>query len=568
MAEVDIRKPGAFTMIGGFNISNNDPIDSRMYVADISHILLDSNWTSVKPYPGLIVADPNGEVRICVNSNYKLASSWKKIGGGAVSVETYAEAVALATADNLGQVIYVSTKSNYPTDSETSYDAAPYIVIGVGMLQKLAASTASGDIQSDVTALQSAVGNLSSTVSGLNEKVSTVEGQLTSIGTNINNISGDVSNLKADNSTNKSNISDLQNKVSTLENTAVTDVKLGVISAVTEGVASLPIYSLEKESVAEDGMAGTYKFYQTFNGSKSNLGTINIPKDQVLDKAEILVVSEVDTPYTGAVVGDKYFKFTFKNNSTPQYLPAKDLIDIYVGDGTYITVDDSNKISLNYAAVEGSVLSAVSTTYAKKTDVTTEIGTAISGLTGSIEDNYVKKETGKGLSTNDYTDDDAAKLAGIETGAQVNVIEKIVVDGSEIIPQQKTVSITYADTLTADEERAIKAKAVYARFGLVDNALADKLTISFVEDLPAEPAKNIIYITETTLGDGYSYFEQNVWFGGEWHVIGTTNFSNYVTKDDLATSTSNGLMSATHYNKLEAITDITEEELVEILKIN
>ena len=319
MAEVDIRKPGAFTMIGGFNISNNDPIDSRMYVADISHILLDSNWTSVKPYPGLIVADPNGEVRICVNSNYKLASSWKKIGGGAVSVETYAEAVAMATAENLGQVIYVSTKSNYPADSETSYDAAPYIVIGVGMLQKLAASTASGDIQSDVTSLQSAVGNLSSTVSGLGDKVSTVEGQLSSIGTNLSNISGDVSNLKSDNSTNKTAISELQSKVSTLESGTVTDVKLGAVSAVSEGVASLPVYSLEKESVAEDGMAGTYKFYQSFNGSKSALGTINIPKDQVLDKAEILVVETENTPYTDAKVGDKYFKFTFKNNSTPQY---------------------------------------------------------------------------------------------------------------------------------------------------------------------------------------------------------------------------------------------------------
>ena len=79
MAEVDIRKPGAFTMIGGFNISNSDPIDSRMYVTDISHIYLDSNWTNVKPYPGLIVSDPNGEIRICINSDYTKESSWKKI---------------------------------------------------------------------------------------------------------------------------------------------------------------------------------------------------------------------------------------------------------------------------------------------------------------------------------------------------------------------------------------------------------------------------------------------------------------------------------------------------------
>ena len=36
-------------------------------------------------------------------------------------------------------------------------------------------------------------------------------------------------------------------------------------------------------------------------------------------------------------------------------------------------------------------------------------------------DTYVQKESGKGLSTNDYTDAEKTKLAGIESGAQVNV---------------------------------------------------------------------------------------------------------------------------------------------------
>lgn len=45
---------------------------------------------------------------------------------------------------------------------------------------------------------------------------------------------------------------------------------------------------------------------------------------------------------------------------------------------------------------------------------------AIDALT-EISGNKVDKVEGKGLSTNDYTDDDAEKLAGIEVGAQVNV---------------------------------------------------------------------------------------------------------------------------------------------------
>ena len=82
----DIRFDNMFWSPGGFNIQSGEPIDSRMYVADINHIYSAENWKKVKPYPGLIVSAPDGEVRICVNSDYTLESSWKKIGGGAVSV--------------------------------------------------------------------------------------------------------------------------------------------------------------------------------------------------------------------------------------------------------------------------------------------------------------------------------------------------------------------------------------------------------------------------------------------------------------------------------------------------
>ena len=79
-------------MSGGFNITNADPIDSRAYTTDITHIYLPENWEEFKPYAGLIVSDKKGEVRICVNDSqiiddntnkpiYCLESSWKKISG-------------------------------------------------------------------------------------------------------------------------------------------------------------------------------------------------------------------------------------------------------------------------------------------------------------------------------------------------------------------------------------------------------------------------------------------------------------------------------------------------------
>lgn len=54
----------------------------------------------------------------------------------------------------------------------------------------------------------------------------------------------------------------------------------------------------------------------------------------------------------------------------------------------------------------------------------------------------VDKVSGKGLSTNDYTTAEKNKLAGIESGADENVIETISVNGSEQTVTDKTVDIT------------------------------------------------------------------------------------------------------------------------------
>ena len=51
-------------------------------------------------------------------------------------------------------------------------------------------------------------------------------------------------------------------------------------------------------------------------------------------------------------------------------------------------------------------------------------------ILGKIKETYVAKETGKGLSTNDFTNDLLTKLNGIAAGAQVNVIESIKVNGA------------------------------------------------------------------------------------------------------------------------------------------
>ena len=54
----------------------------------------------------------------------------------------------------------------------------------------------------------------------------------------------------------------------------------------------------------------------------------------------------------------------------------------------------------------------------------------------------VNAVTGKGLSTNDYTTNDKNKLSGIESGAQVNIIESVKLNGTALVPDEnKTVNV-------------------------------------------------------------------------------------------------------------------------------
>jgi len=62
-----------------------------------------------------------------------------------------------------------------------------------------------------------------------------------------------------------------------------------------------------------------------------------------------------------------------------------------------------------------------------------------------LNDNKVDKIEGKGLSANDYTDEEKEKLENIEENAQVNVIEKIKVNGVEVTPVSKEVNISVPD---------------------------------------------------------------------------------------------------------------------------
>ena len=108
----------------------------------------------------------------------------------------------------------------------------------------------------------------------------------------------------------------------------------------------IPEYSIVKQGTAESGYLSTY--YLTKGGEQVG-EKINIPKDFLVNSADILEVEEENQPYDGAQVGDLYIDFIINSKgaddtATHIYLPVNELVDAYTG-GNGIEVSAANVIS-------------------------------------------------------------------------------------------------------------------------------------------------------------------------------------------------------------------------------
>lgn len=85
----------------------------------------------------------------------------------------------------------------------------------------------------------------------------------------------------------------------------------------------------------------------------------------------------------------------------------------------------------------------------------------------------VDKVDGKGLSSNDYTSDEKTKLAGIASGAQVNVLEGIQVAGTTISATNKIVNIPSATqsapgAMSGDDKKKLDGVATGAQANVIE----------------------------------------------------------------------------------------------------
>lgn len=191
-------------------------------------------------------------------------------------------------------------------------------------------------------------------------------------------------------------------------------------------------------------------------------------------------------------------------------------------------------------------------------------------LVGLIKEKFVQKESGKSLSTNDYTNEEKQKLStlktynvatteeagllssanlnklnAVEDGAEKNVITKIKRNGTLVNVSNKEVDITVPTKYSelVNDNDLVSTTQVKK---LISEARHMKKEI--VSTKPSTGEENIIYLVGPK-GSGNNIYEEWLYINNSWEKIGDTN-----TKVDL-----------TGYLKSSDIKAITTEEINQVM---
>ena len=168
------------------------------------------------------------------------------------------------------------------------------------------------------------------------------------------------------------------------------------------------------------------------------------------------------------------------------------------------------------------------------------------------------KESGKGLSSNDYTGTEKAKLANIEDGAQVNDLEAVQVNGVDVPINNKIANIpvpTNNNQLTNGANyttmSAVEGKG-YQTSSQVNTIITGKgyqtqsqvqalinaaghLKKQIVQTLPTTGQSDIIYLVPKSTSETNNAYDEYQWINNKWELMGDSqiDLSGYYNTSNL-----------------------------------
>lgn len=193
--------------------------------------------------------------------------------------------------------------------------------------------------------------------------------------------------------------------------------------------------------------------------------------------------------------------------------------------------------------------------YLDKSGLTLLISKIKAALRGKVD-----VVSGKGLSTNDYTNAEKSKLSDIASGAQVNVIESVKVNGTKVEPSSKAVDVTVptkVSQLTNDSgfQTSTQVDSIVTGKGyqtqtqvqsLINSAVGNITSIRYekVTSLPLQGSNGVIYLVAHSHGT-QDIYDEYIWLAetNTYEKIGNTDIdlSAYVKSSELTAITTNDL---------------------------
>lgn len=257
------------------------------------------------------------------------------------------------------------------------------------------------------------------------------------------------------------------------------------VNALSGKVGTVPESKTVVEMISDAQTAATYNDTEVKAGIKAN--------------ADAITKLNGTSAIEGSVdkkVADAINEFATKVSDDQTVNTFKELID-YAADhkDEYSTL--SGEVQANKTAI--------ATLNGKDTDagsvaktVKDAVDAAQATLQGNI-DKKVDKVEGKGLSTNDYTTEEKTKLEGITSGAQVNVIETVKVNGVALTPADKAVDVTVPTGALASKDKVAETDLVDALVTKINGKLdasevtGDLLTHNASEFATADHNHDTVY---------------------------------------------------------------------------
>lgn len=335
-----------------------------------------------------------------------------------------------------------------------------------GTLVKLAQTTASGDLATDVSNLQTKVDNLTEKVgaakegetpaSGLfaliDEVKALAESKVASVtaGDNSITIAGDAT------------APTVAVKVSTAEGNALSLVDDGLKVEIPE--VKVPVYSLTKDEAAAEGDIATY--HLTKDGKNEGVA-INIPKDLVVASGSVVELEDGALP-EGVTVAGTYIKLVLANSAKPIYINVGSLIEYVTGGST-----ENDAIQINVSSDTHKVTASVKKGSLTKEMLAADIVTSLGQADSAVQ----KVETGATNGTIKVDEKEVAvaglKDAAFATVESINATAQGYVDTAKTALEGTTTDTDESVTITGAKKYADKvAKAASDNAG---TALTNKI---------------------------------------------------------------------------------------------